>query len=206
MPWEKNPNICKRCITGLAGYEVSGAEVDISLLFADVRKSSELARSLGTMEFTRLMQRFYAVATKVLIGNEAILDKFVGDEVVAFFIPFMTGSEHGRKAIDAARALLEATGHGEADGPWLPLGAAVHSGDAFVGLVSSGDSSDFTALGDTVNVAAHLAAQAGVGEILLSDAAAQMVGMTDQGLEQRHLSLKGHPVDALVLSVGTTLS
>jgi adenylate cyclase len=63
-------------------------------------------------------------------------------------------------------------------------------------------SSDFTALGDPVNIAAHLASQAAAGEILVTDATARAAAMTHDGLERRHVSLKGHPVDALVLRVG----
>ncbi len=198
-PWEKNPNVCRRCITALSGYDISGAEVDASMLFADVRGSSELARRIGTMEFTRLMQHFYTVATTTLFENEAILDKFAGDAVFGLFLPFMAGSEHTRKAVATAEKLLRATGHGEADGPWVPLGIGVHTGTAFVGLVSKGDSSDFTALGDPVNVAAHLAAQAGAGEILVTAEAAGPAGLDEAGLERRSLSLKGHGVEAVVL-------
>lgn len=70
-PWDKNPNLCRRCLGHLSRQEVSGAEVDVSFLFADVRRSSELARQLGTMEFTRLMQRFYATATEVFLNHDA---------------------------------------------------------------------------------------------------------------------------------------
>ena len=84
----------------------------------------------------------------------------------------------------------------------MPLGAGVHTGTAFVGIVGSKSSSDFTALGDPVNIAAHLASQAAAGEILVTDAAAEAAGMTHDALERRHVSLKGHPVDALVLPVG----
>ena len=80
QPWDKNPNLCRRCITSLNRQEVSGAEIEASFLVADVRRSSDLARSLGTMEFTRLMQRFCAVAQEALIADEAIIEKFVGGE------------------------------------------------------------------------------------------------------------------------------
>ena len=186
-------------MTTLATVDVSGAEIDTSLLFADVRRSSELARQTGAQDFARLMQRFYAAATKVLISHDAVLDKFVGDEVMGFFLPFMTGPEHPRIAVQTAQDLLRATGHQDPDGPWLPLGSAVHTGSAFVGLVSRGDSSEFTALGDSVNVAAHLAAQAGVGEILVTPETAAAAGLDVDGLERRSLSLKGHPVDAFVV-------
>ena len=90
-PWDKNPNLCRRCVIGLGSADVMGAEVDVSFLFADIRRSSDLAREMGNLEFTHLMQRFYTVATEVLFAHEALLDKFVGDEVVGFFLPFMAG-------------------------------------------------------------------------------------------------------------------
>jgi adenylate cyclase len=196
-PWEKNPNLCRRCLGHLSRQEVSGAEVDATFLFADVRRSSDLARRVGTMEFTRLMQRFYATASLVFLDHDALLDKFVGDEAVGFFLPFMAGREHPRKAVETARDLFEAVGYGSVEGPWVPLGAGAHTGTAFVGLVSKGSGYEFTALGDTINVAAHLAAQAGPGEILVTEEVAASLG--SEGLERRSLSLKGHPVDAVVV-------
>ena len=200
-PWAKNPNICSRCIVWLSEGEVSGAEIEVSFLFADVRRSSDLARRVGTMEFTRLMQRFYAVATEVLLADDAIVEKFVGDEVVGFFIPLMTGPEHAAAAVRAAEHLLAATGHADEEGPWLPLGAGVHTGTAFVGVVSSGATTEFTALGDAINVAAHVSAQAGPGEILVTAASAAAARIETASLERRNLSLKGHQVDALVMPV-----
>jgi class 3 adenylate cyclase len=76
----------------------------------------------------------------------------------------------------------------------------VHTGTAFVGMVGSNNTSDFTALGDPVNIAAHLASQGAIGEILVTDQAAEAAGLSAEGLEHRSLSLKGHLVDALVLS------
>jgi adenylate cyclase len=200
IPWDKNPNVCMFCIRELEGQDVIGAEVEISFLFADVRRSSDLARRIGTMEFTHLMQRFYAEANRVLLANDAILDKFVGDQVVGFFLPLMTGPNHAGAALRTAKELLLATGHADEGGPWLPLGAGVNSGTAFVGMVSSGRSSEFTAFGDPINVAAHVAAQAGQGEILITESAAAAAGILGDGFERRHLSLKGHPMDALVVA------
>jgi adenylate cyclase len=198
-PWEKNPTLCRRCVLQISSFDVMGAEVPVSFLFADVRGSSTLARQLGTAEFTKLMQRFYVVATGVLFEREALLDKIVGDEVVGFFLPFMTGERHPEAAVETARALFHAVGYGSGDGPWLPLGAGVHTGEAFVGYVSRGEASEFTALGDTINVAAHLAAQARAGEILITEAVG--ASLETAGLERRHVSLKGHELDAIVITL-----
>jgi adenylate cyclase len=197
LPWQKNPNLCRRCVTGIAGDEIAGTEVNVSFLFADVRGSSDLARRLGDREFTQVMQRFYAVATRTLFDHDALLDKFVGDEVVGFFIPFMAGPAHARRAVEAAHALFRAVGYGAEPGPWLPLGAGVHTGVSFVGFVSRGLDSEFTALGNTINVAAHLAARAGPGEILVTEPV--RAALEADGLERRHVSLKGHELDAYVI-------
>jgi adenylate cyclase len=136
----------------------------------------------------------------VLIENDALLDKFVGDQVIGLFVPGIAGPEHSRRAIDAARALLHRTGHGSEEGPWMRVGAAVHTGTAYVGTIfTRGEISDFTALGDAVNVAAHLCSHAGIGEVLVTEAAATSAGLSVEHLEARELSLKGHPMMARVL-------
>jgi adenylate cyclase len=200
-PWEKNPNICRFCLTKLGRKEDIGAEIELSLMFADVRGSSRLARTMSPSDFRLLMSRFYEAATDVLIENDALLDKFVGDQAIGLFVPGIAGPDHPRPAIDAARALLQRTGHRPGENPWVSLGAAVHTGTAYVGTVfSRGEISDFTALGDTVNLTAHLCSQAGVGEILVTESAATTAGLSVEALEERHLSLKGHPMTARVLT------
>ena len=99
---------------------------------------------MGPAAFRALLDRFYREATNVLVAHDAVLDKFVGDEVVALFLPVLNGHDHASDAIDAARELLRATGHGSAAGPWIPLGAGVHTGLAYVGSI-----------GDTVTAHGH---------------------------------------------------
>ena len=202
--WDKNPNVCNDCIGSLVKHEVMGVAAEISCRVADVRRSSDLARQMDTQGFARLMQRFYSVANDVLLENNAILDKFIGDEVVGFFMPFMTGPDHAGAALRAARQLLTAVGHVDGEDPWLPLGAGINTGTTFVGMVSRGSSSEFTAFGDVINVAAHLAAAAGPGEILATESTLAAAGIGRDGLERRDLSLKGHQVDAVVLPVASS--
>ena len=187
-PWNKNPTICGFCFKQLERGR-GGAEIELSLLFADIRGSTTLGESMGATAFHALMSRFYEAMTKVLVAHDAVVDKFVGDEVVALFIPALTGAEHAGRAVEAARGMLKATGHGDAAGPWAPLGIGVHTGVAYVGVV--GDAvTDFTALGDNVNITARLASAASGGEILVSEAASTLAGL-DGSLETRQLSLRG---------------
>lgn len=131
------------------------------------------------------------------------MDKFVGDQVVALFIPGFAGADHASDAIAAARELLAKTGHGEST-PWIPVGAGVHSGLAYVGTIGEGDALDFTALGDSVNTAARVASCAAAGEILVSGAAAAASQLDTAGLEARTLALRGRAesVEAWATAVG----
>jgi len=111
-----------------------GAEVELSMLFVDVRGSSQLARQLGATAFGKLMNRFYKAASEVLVETDAYVDKFVGDEVIGLYLPVFTGNEHAALAIDAARRILRATGHQGPEGAWVPVGVGVHTGISFPGI------------------------------------------------------------------------
>ena len=198
-PSDKNPLMCTSCFEFMAKHH-GGAEIDCSFLFADVRGSTALAEGMSAAEFRSLLDRFYSLATSLVIEHDGSIDKFVGDELVAMYFPLLSGPRHTERAVATARALFRATGHTDAGGPWLPLGAGVHTGPAWVGAVGTGSRTDLTALGDTVNTTARLASVAGAGEILVSATAATAAEL-DPGLERRSLDLKGkaNPTEAVVV-------
>jgi adenylate cyclase len=149
-----------------------------------------------------LISRFFGAASQVLLPAGALLDRLAGDQVIGLFVPGFAGAEHRRVAIQSAQELLRATGHGAPEGPWIPVGAGVHTGVAFLGAVGSdGHATDITVLGDPPNVAARLSSAAGAGEILVSQAA-YAPGLGLEALEKRTLTLKGKsaPVEVYVMS------
>jgi adenylate cyclase len=196
-PWPRNPKYCGSCFTYLAKHH-GGAEIDCTLLFADVRGSTSVAEGMRPTEVHRLMDRFFGTAARVLVEHDAIVDRFVGDQAIGIFVPALTGPEHAARAIAAARALLVATGQRD-EAPWVAIGAGVHTGIAYVGSVGTEATSDFTALGDAVNIAARLSSSAAVGEVLVSLDAARAGGLDATGLERRDLALKGKSSDTGVL-------
>ena len=199
--WGKNPKYCRFCFTVLETQH-GGAEIGCSLLFADIRGSTALAETMSPAAFRDLLNRFYARASEILVDHDAIVDKFVGDEVMAIFIPAIAQDRHAARAVEAGEALLRATDQRVAGGLRLPLGVGIHTGTAFVGSVGEGGHTDLTALGDTVNVAARLASAAGAGEILVTDAAAVAAGLTPTDQQRRQLDLKGKSAatDVVVLT------
>jgi adenylate cyclase len=199
-PWPKNPQYCGSCLSGLNKHR-GGAEIECSLLFADVRGSTSLAEQMTPTEFRALMDRFYVVAADVLIDHDAFVDKFVGDEVIGMFIPMLTGERYASRAIDASRALLASIRTLDSPTP-LSIGVGVHTGISFLGTVGTGDDLEFTALGDAVNTTARLASAAQAGEALVSIATAKSAGLDLTGLERRSLELKGksESVEVVVLT------
>ena len=192
QPSTLNPHLCNNCEVFAREY-VGGVEIELSLLFADVRGSTTLAEKMSPAEFHKLINRFYSVATQVMANTGALIDKIIGDQAAGMYVPGIAGEQHATQAIEAAKMILKDTGHDNPDGPWIPLGVGVHTGIAFVGSVGSeSGTSDITVLGDTANTAARLSTSAGIGEILISESAFQHASFSRSDIsEQRELELKG---------------
>jgi adenylate cyclase len=200
-PWVRNPRYCYACCARLIRNK-GGVEIGLSFLFADVRGSTPLGEKLGPTGLHDVMDRFYATGIDALIAHGALIDRFMGDQVVGYFAPGFAGPQHARQAVLSGLDILRATGHGDA-APWVPVGAGVHSGTAFVGSVGKGeDMAELTAIGDPVNIAARLASIAGTGEIIVSEEAFVAAGLAGEP-ERRELTLKGvsTPVKVRVLTL-----
>jgi adenylate cyclase len=202
-PWPGNPKYCAGCFKDIYRHR-DGAEIECTLLFADIRGSTGLAESMPSAEFRAHLDRFYATAAEVLVEHEAIVDKFVGDEVIGIFIPALTEGNHASQAIGAGMELLRATGHGTDAQPWAPIGIGINTGPAYVGVVGTAEHVEFTALGDAVNITARLASLAGPGEILVTEASASAADLPpSETHERRHLDLRGRSeaTDVVVLTL-----
>jgi adenylate cyclase len=131
-PSDKNPAMCNSCFVHIAKHR-GGAQIEASFMFADIRGSTALAEQMSASEFRALVDRFYVASSIAVFDHDGGVDKFVGDEIVAFFFPLMTGDRHAAKAIEATMALLRATGHDDPGGPWAPVGAGVATGKSLGG-------------------------------------------------------------------------
>jgi adenylate cyclase len=194
-------NACERLILKMEG----GAEVNLSLLFADIRGSTSRAQEISSTEYKRFIQRFYKAVSGVLIQRNALVNRLVGDEVVGLFVPRFAGADHSKVAIESALEILQATGHADEGGPWAPIGIGVHTGTAYVGSVGSKEGiNEISVVGIAANLTARLSSTAAKGEVLISDEAAQAANLADENLEQRDLQLKGisAPVHVRVMHIG----
>jgi adenylate cyclase len=190
-PSRKNARLCESCF---ARIPEGGAEMSIGVLFADVRGFTALTERSGAASSAAMLNRFYEIAIAIL-SRHAIIDKLVGDQVMALYLPHLLADGAPVRMVEDARELVRATTHD------LQIGVGIDFGRALVGNVGSGSVKDFTAIGDVVNTAARLQGAAGAGEIVLSLRVADLAGADVEGAEQRTLELKGKaaPEPVLVL-------
>ncbi len=203
-PSRFSPKLCDMCERSMLDEE-AGVEVELSMLFADVRGSTTLAEKHTTSDFRKLIQRFYQYASDVLVRHNCMVNRLMGDQVIGLFVPRFAGSEHAKVAVTAALELLRATGHAENGTPWIPVGVGIHTGLAYVGAVGTKSGvNEIAVLGNAPNLAARLSSQAADGEVLISERAAASAGVDQSGLESRTIDVKGvdQPVAIRVLRMG----
>jgi len=191
-----NPRFCNMCDEAMRQFP-GGAEVQMSMLFADVRGSTALSEKKSPTEFSRLINRFYTRSTKLITKEDGLVEKLAGDSVAAFWGAGFAGPNYVLRTIKVAQNLL-----GIMERQKIPVGIGVHSGVAYFGAMGTADGlTEISAIGDEVNLAARLASKAAAGEIIVSEQALQEASIDGSGLESRSLELKGisEPVIARVM-------
>jgi len=142
------------------------------VLFADLRGYTAHAEVTDSQSVAALLRRFYGCAERVLFP-EAIIDKVVGDQVTALYLPDgqrrIPREQVPSLMVDHATELLRAVGYDSPSGPFVEMGIGLDVGEAFVGNIGERAVYDFTAIGDVVNTASRLQGAARGGEIVLSE-------------------------------------
>ena len=152
------------------------------------------------------LARFYRIGTDVILKHDGLVDKLVGDEVIGLFFGGVSGPRHARAAVAAAADLMSGVARRDASPIGaIPIGAGVHTGEAYVGTTGpEGAVDDFTALGDVVNTTARLAGEAVAGELVVSAEAARAAGVEAAAGGTRSIKIRGRsePVTVLSFSMG----
>ncbi len=181
-----NPRFCNVC-EEFAKKFPGGAEVEMSMLFADVRGSTALSEQMTSIEFSKLINRFYVGSTKAIAEADGLVEKLAGDAVAAFWGAGFAGKDYVAKTISAAQNISRLMQRQN-----IPVGIGVHAGSGIFGAMGSSEGLvDISAIGEEVNTAARLASKAAAGEIIVSETALELAHMDSSELELRKLELKG---------------
>jgi len=181
-----NPLFCNIC-EAFAQKFPGGAEVEMSMLFVDVRGSTALSEKMSAMEFQRLINRFYVGTSKAVTEEYGLVEKLAGDAVAAFWGAGFAGKKYVERTVRAAQNIIQRMQKEN-----IPVGIGVHAGTAYFGAMGSEDGLvNISAIGEEVNTAARLASKAAQGEIIISEKALALAQIGGGQFESRMLELKG---------------
>jgi len=181
-----NPNYCRSCFEALP---TTTHELEVGVLFADLRGFTSWSETHSSSDAADLVSRFYASSNRVLTSDDAFVD-FIGDQVMAIYLVDMPslGARTADIMLAATRRLVDAVRQGAES---LPVGVGMHMGKAQVGSLATGESKNFTAIGDVVNTAARLGSAASANEILVSEKVYGALSGEKPQAERTTLDLKG---------------
>lgn len=173
--------VVKQMLENPDSFKLGGINQTITVLFADIRGFTSLSEKANPEKVVGLLNKYFTAMSEIIFAHGGTLDKYIGDGLMALFGAPTASPEDAMNALKTAVAMqqrivtlnseLEAEGYNR-----IQTGIGLHTGVATVGYVGSEQRSEYTAIGDTVNLAARLESNARGGQILVSDATAAASG------------------------------
>lgn len=173
--------VVKQLLDNPESFRLGGVNQTITVLFADIRGFTALSEKEKPEKVVTLLNRYFSLMTEIIFEHGGTLDKFIGDGLMALFGAPTASPEDALNAVKAAVTMqkrlaklneeLRAEGYGQ-----ISMGVGLHTGEATIGYIGSDKRSEYTAIGDTVNLASRLESNAVGGQILMSEATAQASG------------------------------
>jgi adenylate cyclase len=193
---QMNPNLCTICETNFTKVKKKKQVViPATILFADLRGYTTLSEKTERTEVLDLLQNFYDECAEAIWERDGIINKFIGDAVLAIFNFPIIQEDHARQAVLAGMEIQKrwkeiSTG----------IGVGIHTGNASIGEVGTAYK-DFTIIGPVVNLASRIQSAAGLGEVVVTEAVYHQVEDLFPKVEPRSYQLKGieEPVNGYLL-------
>lgn len=183
---------------------LGGARRVITAMFTDIRNFTSVAESKWPEEVVVVLNHYLNVQTKIIHGNGGVVDKFIGDGIMSFF----TGNDMVSNAVTAATNIQREVAamnkqRKKNNEITLEIGIGIATGVAVMGSIGSADRMDYTAIGDTVNLAARLCGVAGPGEILVSETVATRLDGKVRTVSAGKIPIKGKQERVAVYQIPT---
>ncbi|MBN1465577.1 adenylate/guanylate cyclase domain-containing protein, partial [candidate division KSB1 bacterium] len=164
----------EEALMGRSADKSTGRRLEISMLFADIRGYSRLTKDMDPTETVRILNDFFSAMTPIIMNHGGMVDKYVGDEIVALFTQSSPTGTHEKMAVDAALAMQEEMKKMNIDWevtgrPKINIGIGIHTGEVVLGQIGSYDRKDYTAIGSNMNYAARLMSVAGPEQVIVSE-------------------------------------
>ena len=173
--------VVKQLLENPNSFRLGGVNQIITVLFADIRGFTALSERENPEKVVGLLNRYFSAMTEIIFDHGGTLDKYIGDGLMALFGAPSASPADAMNAVKAAVTMqkrlsslneeLHKAGYGQ-----ISVGIGLHTGEATIGYIGSDKRSEYTAIGDTVNLASRLESSALGGQILMSEATAAASG------------------------------
>ncbi|MFM9904426.1 MAG: adenylate/guanylate cyclase domain-containing protein [Pyrinomonadaceae bacterium] len=173
--------VVKQLLENPDSFRLGGANQTITVLFADIRGFTAFSEHENPEMVVSLLNQYFTAMSEIIFGHGGTLDKYIGDGLMALFGAPTATPEDARNAVEAAVEMQkrivtlnqELVSQGFKP---VAVGIGLHTGEATVGYIGSEKRSEYTAIGDTVNLASRLESNTAGGQILISEATAKAAG------------------------------
>ncbi len=192
------PAVVERLMANPAEVRLGGVSQTVTILFADIRGFTTISRHLPAGVLVEILNQHISIAAQAVLNEEGTLDKFMGDAVMAFFNAPLPQPDHAWRAVRAAMAMqrtLQALHQKLPESYRLHFGIGLSTGEAIVGNIGTPQQMNYTVIGDCVNLAQRLQAEAKGGQIFMEQCTYQAVQnqVRVKPLGLRHLKGLGQP-------------
>jgi adenylate cyclase len=194
--------VVKQLLENPNSFRLGGANQTITVLFADIRGFTAFSENKNPEKVVGLLNLYFSAMTEIIFAHGGTLDKYIGDELMALFGAPTATPEDAMNAVNVAVAMQrrlstlnpELVNLGYSP---IQIGIGLHTGEATVGYIGSEQRSEYTAIGDTVNLASRLQSNAVGSQILISEATARAAGEIFPMIKRDPLAVKNRlqPVD-----------
>jgi len=167
-------DLVEKLIHSKSGIFPENERKEVAVLFADIRAFTTLSEIMAPDEVVSMLNEYFSVMVDIIFKNDGILDKFIGDQIMAIFGLLPSKNNGSCNALQAAIEMQGANAdlmeiRSQRGDRTFAIGIGIHTGNAIVGNIGSDNRMDYTVIGDTVNTAARLQAVAKGGEIVIGE-------------------------------------
>jgi len=167
-------NVVERIMRAEGDLPLQNINCDVTILFADIRSFTALSEQMSPEQVITMLNEYFDAMANIIFEHDGVLDKFIGDELMAVFGPLGTPEEAPANAVKAALAMQDKVAqlmveHGNSGLPVFEIGIGINTGDVVIGNVGSKHRMDYTVIGDAVNVAARFEQIAEGGKVVIGE-------------------------------------
>ena len=201
--------VVKQLLESPNSFRLGGVNQTVTVLFADIRGFTALSERENPEKVVSLLNRYFSAMTDIIFEHGGTLDKYIGDGLMAIFGAPTATPEDALNAVKAAvtmqKRITTLNEELRIDGlEQIAVGIGLHTGEATIGYIGSDKRSEYTAIGDTVNLASRLESNAAGGQILISEATSTASGNLIPVNTREPLTVKNRiqPVDVFEVRWG----